>query len=111
VLHTSSRKIRAAGSQRPVQSSVTLFIAILAGLGLAQILAVFPFHTWIPMLAESINPYAAAFVFFVFPTTVLFLLLDYVTRLVSLGSMPNFPHHFEALWPDRSFYWRGIVSL
>ena len=62
--------------------------AVILGLGFALIAAIFPFHTWIPMLAEEAHPYAAAFVFFILPTTLSFLGLSYLGAYPELGSNP-----------------------
>ncbi|PKO13594.1 MAG: hypothetical protein CVU39_18265 [Chloroflexi bacterium HGW-Chloroflexi-10] len=51
--------------------------AILLGLGFAFWLAVFPFYSWVPLLASEGQPYVAGFIFFALPTTSLLLLLDF----------------------------------
>lgn len=61
---------------------------ILTGLGFALILALFPFHTWIPMLGGSSNPYSAVFVFYSISTTAILLLLEYINRYAILGIIP-----------------------
>ncbi len=52
--------------------------AILLGLGLMLLLAIFPFFSWIPMLAEDTNPFVAGFLFWIFPTLALFFGLRFL---------------------------------
>lgn len=53
---------------------------ILLGAGFALLLAIFPFHTWLPLLAEEAHPYPVGWLFWLFPTTALFLGLDLLNR-------------------------------
>jgi len=69
----------------PSDTLLALRVTVMIGLGFALIAAIFPFHTWIPMVAGESHPYAAAFVFFLLPATVSFLAVDYVDRYASLG--------------------------
>ncbi len=62
------------------------FLILVIGVGYASILAVIPFHTWIPMIAEEINPYTAAFIFYTLPVGISFLLLKNLDRYVFLGA-------------------------
>lgn len=64
----------------PPQTGDIQRVAISIGLGFAFLLAVFPFYTWIPMLAQESHPYAAAFVFLVLPTAIFILLLGFLDR-------------------------------
>lgn len=57
-------------------------------LGFALLLAVVPFHTWMPMLAERGNPYTAVFVFYVIPSSAGFLVFQLLLRLASTGLAP-----------------------
>lgn len=59
-----------------------VFPATLVGFGFALLMAVFPFHTWLPMLAEEVHPYTAAFLFFMQP---------FVVALFGLGFLNEFP--------------------
>ena len=52
--------------------------ALLLGLGFAFWLAVFPFYSWMPLLADETSPYLAGFLFSLLPTVVLFLALDFL---------------------------------
>ena len=64
----------------PANPAVVVRATILVGLGFAFLMAIFPFHTWIPMLAEEAHPYAAAFVFFVLPAAISVLGLNFLHR-------------------------------
>ncbi len=72
----------------PASRSLLMQITVLLGLGFAFFSAIFPFHTWIPMLAEESNPYAAAFVFFLLPGVVSLFGLEFLTRYTWLGTEP-----------------------
>jgi NADH-quinone oxidoreductase subunit N len=64
--------------------------AILIGLGFSFLLAVFPFHSWIPMLTEESNPYIIGFVLWMFPTVTIFFglgFLDHYTWLRDSSSI------------------------
>ena len=73
-------------------------IAILAvGLGFALILPVFPFHSWIPMLAGETNPYSAAFVFNLLPSAVSFFILDFLIRYTGTAAAPEIYAAFRTI--------------
>lgn len=62
--------------------------AIFLGLGFAFLLAVFPFYTWIPLLAEEVHPYILGFVFWMLPTVTLFFGLSFMDRYAWLRDTP-----------------------
>jgi NADH:ubiquinone oxidoreductase subunit 2 (subunit N) len=69
----------------PTDVQFALRVTLIIGLGFAFITAIFPFHTWIPMVAESSHPYASAFVFFLFPATVSLLSVNYIEGYRTIG--------------------------
>ena len=80
-----------ANPSNPVLSSLAV---ICLGLGFAFWLAVFPFYTWIPLIAEQASPYAAGFLFLVMPTADLLLGLNFLDRF---GWLRDSPALFETI--------------
>ncbi len=68
----------------PDNASLLPTATLILGLGFALMGAIFPFHTWIPMLTQEAHPYAAAFVIFLLPTSLSFLGLDYLSSFNDL---------------------------
>lgn len=64
----------------PTKSSLVLVTLILLSLGFMLTLSIFPFHTWIPMVSEDANPYAAAFVILIIPIGISFLSVNYIEK-------------------------------
>lgn len=54
--------------------------AIILGLGFAFLLAVFPLHTWLPMLAEEGSLYTLGFLFWVLPTITIIFGMGFLDR-------------------------------
>ena len=71
------------GNLRLVQQAATLL-----GLGFAFLLAVFPFYTWIPMLAEEAHPYVVGFILWILPTAAMFYGLGFLDRYSWLRDAP-----------------------
>lgn len=72
-------------------SSVTLVTlsSVFFALGFAFWLAVFPFYTWIPLLAEQCEPYVSGFIFLVLPTVDLLLFMNFLNRFAWLRATPE----------------------
>lgn len=64
----------------PGELGLVVKASVIMGLGFAFLLAVFPFYSWIPMLAQEAHPYAAAFVFLLLPGAITFFGLDFLNR-------------------------------
>ncbi|MFL7893090.1 MAG: proton-conducting transporter membrane subunit [Anaerolineales bacterium] len=70
------------------QEFVTIAIALLA-IGFALMLAVFPFHTWVPMLAEETHPYPTFFVLLLLPIVISILGLGFIDNFIWIKDNPN----------------------
>jgi formate hydrogenlyase subunit 3/multisubunit Na+/H+ antiporter MnhD subunit len=64
----------------PLDPALMVRTAVLLGLGFAFLLAVFPFYSWIPLLAEQGQPFVTGFILVILPTVVLFFALDFLTQ-------------------------------
>lgn len=63
--------------------------ALLIGLGFTFLLAVFPFHSWVPMLAQDVHPYTVAFVFLLLPSAIIFFGLGFLDQFAWLRNSPE----------------------
>ena len=57
---------------------------MVLGLGLGLWLAVFPFHSWVPMISEKANPIPLSFLLFIFPTAISLFSLNFLDRYTFL---------------------------
>lgn len=64
----------------PTNNTMVALAIVFLGLGFAFWLAVFPFYSWVPMLAEQGHPYISGFVFLVFMTVNMLLGLKFIDR-------------------------------
>jgi NADH-quinone oxidoreductase subunit N len=62
--------------------------SLLLGFGFAMIMGAFPFHTWIPIIAEQTQPYMAAFIFFTLPEVVALIGYSFILRFPWLEASP-----------------------
>ncbi|TLN18711.1 hypothetical protein FDZ74_06865, partial [bacterium] len=62
----------------PASQSLLAEASFLLALGLAFWLAIFPFYTWVPLLAGESHPFVAGFLFTMLPTVVFSLLLNFL---------------------------------
>ncbi len=73
----------------PADAVLVIHGNILLALGFAFLLAVFPFHTWVPMLAEEAHPYVAAFIFYILSLVITFFGIDFLERYAWLRNSPG----------------------
>lgn len=67
---------------------VTIATALLA-IGFGLLLAVFPFHSWIPMLAGESHPFSTAFVLLILPIAISIFGLGFLDQFVWFKDNPN----------------------
>jgi formate hydrogenlyase subunit 3/multisubunit Na+/H+ antiporter MnhD subunit len=75
----------------PADPEDAIRVASLLGFGLALLMGIFPFHTWIPPLMEEAHPYPATFVLVILPWMVSFFGLEFLERYIWLNSSANLP--------------------
>ncbi len=68
----------AGGEISPVNDEQLIQAALLLGLGFVFWLAVFPFQSWIPMLADETEPIEGFFVLTILPMAIALLLMKYL---------------------------------
>ncbi len=71
--------------------SLPLRAGVLLGFGFALLLAIFPFHSWIPLLTGQNHPYVAGFVLVMLQTIVLLFGVDFLDRYTWLQSTQSLP--------------------
>lgn len=74
----------AGGEISPINEDQLLQATLLLGLGFIFWLAVFPFHSWMPLVAEEVNPIKGYYVLIIFPIIVFVLLLKFLDSFVWL---------------------------
>jgi len=94
--------IMAGVEANPTDHALAARAAIFLGLGFALLLAVIPFQTWIPMLAEEAHPYAAGLIFLMLPEIVMLFGLSFLDRYAWLR---------EASTVYASLRLAGVVSV
>lgn len=86
----------------PADSPLVGQSTILLGLGFALWLGIFPFHSWIPMVAQRSRPNVVGFLTFLFPTTILVFSLNFFNRYTFLRTLPNLAETLQ---------WFGVLMI
>ncbi len=73
----------------PGDQTLMLRVGLLMGASFSFLLAIFPFHSWLPMLAGETHPYKAALVFTILPEMVMLFGLNFFDRYAWLRQTPR----------------------
>jgi NADH-quinone oxidoreductase subunit M len=68
----------------PPESPLIGQTMIVLGLGIAILLSVFPFHSWVPMLSQQAAPLVMSFFLVIMPTSILIFGLNFINRFTFL---------------------------
>jgi len=72
----------------PEDSTLVLQAAILMAIGFGLFFSIFPFHSWIPLVAEEADPIPGSFVFYVLPLAIGLLGITFLERFTWLYTTP-----------------------
>jgi formate hydrogenlyase subunit 3/multisubunit Na+/H+ antiporter MnhD subunit len=73
----------------PADSPLVGQTMFLLGLGIAIWLAVFPFHSWVPMLSQKTSPLVMSFLLTLMPMTILVFALNFINRFTFLRELES----------------------
>lgn len=71
-----------------IDQQLVLRILATLGIGLALFMAIFPFHSWIPLLAQEAHPYTVAFLVYMIPQAVSLFVLNFIIRFSWISVAP-----------------------
>jgi formate hydrogenlyase subunit 3/multisubunit Na+/H+ antiporter MnhD subunit len=83
-IYIAGRWMLSSAQANPSDTQQLTLAALLLGLGFAFWLGVFPFHIWIPELAEETHPYVAGFLLSIYPLVSILILLNFLDGIVWL---------------------------
>lgn len=84
----------AGGEISPVNPEQLVQATILLGLGFVFWLAIFPFHSWVPMVFDETDPIDSGYIFLLLQSIFFILILKYINGFAWLRAYPVF---FKAL--------------
>lgn len=73
----------------PANSPLISRASVLLILGFTFWLAIFPFHSWLPMISQTSHPWIVSFIVVIMPTTLLMFALTFIDRYTWLRSIPQ----------------------
>lgn len=77
------------GEANPTSVLIQTRAALFLALGFAFWLAIFPFHSWMPLLAKEAHPFPVGFVLSLLPIAVVLLFLDFLNGFGWLRGTPQ----------------------